>query len=201
MIGPNRNPRGRQVVGTVLAPRTSRPSMGQIDDIWKGLLIGTAPTFGSATISGSGWTISVSNYDTLTDYTVSTTAGSVSFASGTVTQSGLGYSTSATVTVTASKTGYTTVQASNTQTTSSAPTPPPPPPPPPDPCAGYVCVGCNAGNYLSAPCTYKGQILSCDAFAFGCPYGGWFNTYGDANCGCPATFANFAYCAGIAEGC
>lgn len=70
-----------------------------------------------------------------------------------------------------------------------------------NPCAGYTCVGCNAGNYTSSPCVYKGQILSCDAFAFGCSYGGWFNTYGDGNCGCGATFANFVYCAGIAEGC
>jgi len=71
----------------------------------------------------------------------------------------------------------------------------------PDPCAGYTCVSCNAGNYTSPPCAYKGQISSCDAFAFGCPYGGYFDTYGDANCGCPATFANFAGCAGFELGC
>lgn len=75
------------------------------------------------------------------------------------------------------------------------------PPPVFDPCAGYSCVTCNAGNYTSAPCAYMGQVLICDAFAFGCSYGGWFNTYGDANCSCPATFANFVYCAGIVEGC
>jgi hypothetical protein len=121
MIGPNRNPRGRQVIGTVLAPRTSRPSTGQIDDVWKGLLVGTAPTVSAATSNATGYTFTITNYNSNIFYTATTTAGTVSISTNTVTQAGLAYSFSTTVTLTASQDGYTARTATVTASSSAAP--------------------------------------------------------------------------------
>ena len=60
---------------------------------------------------------------------------------------------------------------------------------PPDPCAGYVCGSAYAYMYTFTDC-------SANSNAQGCFFGGIWNAYGDPNCGCPATFAAFQYCAG-----
>lgn len=58
-----------------------------------------------------------------------------------------------------------------------------------DPCIGYVCGSAYAYMYTFTDC-------SANSNAQGCFFGGIWNAYGDPNCGCPATFAAFQYCAG-----
>jgi hypothetical protein len=78
------------------------------------------PTFGAVTSTAGGFTFSITNYSASNGYTVSTTAGSASQTGGTVTQSGLGYSASATVSVYATRAGYETSDTATQAGTSSA---------------------------------------------------------------------------------
>ena len=65
------------------------------------------PTLSAATSTTGGFTFTITNYDALNSYTVSTTSGSVApVTSSTVTQSGLSSGASATVSVTATRSGY-----------------------------------------------------------------------------------------------
>jgi hypothetical protein len=65
------------------------------------------PTLSAATSTTGGFTFTITNYDALNSYTVSTTSGSVApVTSSTVTQSGLSTGASATVSVTATRIGY-----------------------------------------------------------------------------------------------
>jgi titin len=122
----NRNMQGGKSVVSDLAPRTIRTGSGQINDNWVGVFPPMPiPTFGSVTATSGGWAVSITNYDSAATYVVTTTAGSVSQLSGTITQSGLGNNTSATVTVTVSKTGYSSsiaVIAGTSQSQLAAPT-------------------------------------------------------------------------------
>ena len=149
MIGPNRVPRGRQVIGTVLAPRTSKASTGQIDDVWRGLLIGTAPTTSAATSNATGYTFTINNYNAAIFYSATTTAGTVSISTNTVTQAGLGYSTSTTVTLTALQDGYTATTASVTASSSAAP------------CVPAGCTPpCGTATFTGAT-TCGGSVICC----------------------------------------
>jgi len=70
---------------------------------------------------------------------------------------------------------------------------------PVNPCSGYVCqavtpaTGCFKYDFIDCAsplpqCTY-----------FGVFYGAYYFAYGDCNCNCPATFAQFQYCMGVAS--
>lgn len=65
------------------------------------------PTFGTVTRNVGGFSVSISNYDSLNSYSVSTSSGSVSRSGATITVTGLSAGGSATVSVVASRTGYT----------------------------------------------------------------------------------------------
>lgn len=65
-----------------------------------------APTFSASTATAGGWTATITNFNAANTYSLSTTAGSASQASGTITQSGLGNNASSTVTVTVSRSGF-----------------------------------------------------------------------------------------------
>lgn len=64
------------------------------------------PTLSAPTATTGGFTFTITNYNALNGYTLSTTAGSVSRSGGTVTQSGLANGASATVSVTATRTDF-----------------------------------------------------------------------------------------------
>lgn len=66
----------------------------------------SAPTFSAVTSTAGGWTATITNYDALNTYGVSTTAGSASQTLGSITQTGLGSNASATVTVSVSRVGF-----------------------------------------------------------------------------------------------
>ena len=74
-----------------------------------GLQSGVAMTFSTPVPTTGGFTVSVTNYDALWSYSVSTSAGSASIVTGAITQSGLGNNVTATVTVTATRSGYVTL--------------------------------------------------------------------------------------------
>ena len=85
---------------------------------------GTAlnPTFGIVTSNVSGFSASMSNYDSKFTYSASSTAGTASVGStGTVNVSGLTPGTSATVTVRTSRTGYSAGSGTVTGSPSTAP--------------------------------------------------------------------------------
>lgn len=195
MIGPNRNPRGRQIIGTVLAPRTSKPSSGQIDDVWKGLLIGTAPTTSAATATSTGFTFTITNYDANTNYSATTSAGTVSISTSTVTQAGLGYSTSATVTLTGSKDGYTSLTASVTGTSSAAPCVPAGCTPA---CGGYTysysttCATGQGGAQVAGSCGSPGCASGCRYWNRDCYVYSSQTCYD--NCGIPTTATCATFC-------
>jgi len=91
------------------------------------VIAGLIPTFSSVTTATTGFTVTVTNYNTSYTWAVTVTSpAAVTITSaGLITVSGLtGQGTQATVTVTTSRTGYTTQSASVTGST----TPPPPPP-------------------------------------------------------------------------
>lgn len=105
-MGANRQYYG--VIMQILAVATKRPQL-------------PVPTFSASSTITGGYTFTITNYDAANTYTVSTTAGSVVHSSGTVTQSGLGYSTSTTVTVVVNRSGYTSSSATTTGTSAGAP--------------------------------------------------------------------------------
>jgi len=68
-----------------------------------------------------------------------------------------------------------------------------------DPCAGYTCQAVNA----STGC-FKYDFIDCasplpQCTYFGTFYGAYYFAYGDCNCNCPATYADFQYCMGVAS--
>ncbi len=90
-----------------------------------GLTVPT-PTFSAVTSTDTGFTFTISNYDSNFSYAVSTTAGTVVRDGALVTQGGVSYSTSTTVTVTASKPGWISKSATRSGTSNAAPPAPPP---------------------------------------------------------------------------
>lgn len=79
------------------------------------------PTFSASSSTTGGYTFTITNYNALNTYVVSTTVGSVVESGGTVTQSGLGTSVTTTVTVTATRAGFTSATATTTGTSAGAP--------------------------------------------------------------------------------
>ena len=79
--------------------------------------------------------------------------------------------------------------------TTAPPTTAPPTTAPPttaNPCAGYTCV-----SYPTPPGNaYLYSFVDCspNSAAQGCFFGGYWSAWGDPNCGCPATFAQFQFC-------
>jgi hypothetical protein len=109
------------------------------------------PTLGAATSTSTGFTFAITNYSALNTYVVSTTAGSVSESSGTVTQSGLGYSTTATVSVYATRSGYQTSATEQKTATSSA-----------APCVPAGCTPpCGTATFSGAT-TCGGSVICCN---------------------------------------
>ena len=128
--------------------------------------------------------------------TASPGGATASGASSPITITGLSNGTAYTFTVTTvSNYGVTKVSSASSSVTPVAPPffPPffPPHFPPVfDPCAGYTCVSWPAaGMYLYSFVDYSGNSV-----AQGCFFGGNWNAFGDANCGCPATYAQFVSC-------
>ena len=78
-----------------------------------------APTFSASTATAGGWTATITNFNAANTYSLSTTAGSASQASGTITQSGLGNNVSSTVTVTVSRSGFVSNSATVSGTSQS----------------------------------------------------------------------------------
>ena len=131
------------------------------------------PTFTSATATNTGWYFTIGNYDAANTYTIGTTSGSVTRSGATVTQSGVGYSTTTTISITASRSGYVTSDTANQAGTSNAA--PPYFPPPCDPnCnfVGYTCVGTLSYEYYQAQCPAQ----PCE--------GGYNGAYRSGICGC-----------------
>lgn len=130
------------------------------------------PVLGAATSVSGGFTFAITNYSALNGYTVSTTAGSASQTSGTVTQSGLGFSQSATVSVYATRTNFITSDTATRAGTSSACIPAGCTPPcgsatlvSATPCGGNVIVcgtpGCTGGCLTYALDNYTYSQQSC----------------------------------------
>lgn len=86
-------------------------SVATVSTTGSALFDGAAPTFSSATQAVDGFSFTITNPDSASIYTVTTSAGSVALNGSTVTVTGLGGGKSAEVTVTATKTGYLTTQA------------------------------------------------------------------------------------------
>lgn len=123
------------------------------------------PTLSAATSTSTGFTFTITNYSALNTYVVSTTAGSVSESSGTVTQAGLGYSTSATVSVYATRTGYSNSDTvTRTGTSSAAPCVPAGCTPP---CGSYAysytttCATGQGGAQVPGSCGSPGCTSGC----------------------------------------
>ena len=126
-----------------------------------GGLTAPTPTFSAVTSTDTGFTFTISNYNSNFSYAVSTTAGTVVRDGALVTQGGVSYSTSTTVTVTASKPGWISKSATRSGTSNAAP--PAPPPCVPAGCTpacgaatftgatacggSYICCGCPGCNY------------------------------------------------------
>jgi len=100
----NRNTQGGKSVVFDIAPRSSRANTGQVHTNWVRVL--DTPVLSTATSVSGGFTFTITNYSASAGYILSTTAGSVSRSGATVTQSGLGYSVSATVSVTATESNF-----------------------------------------------------------------------------------------------
>ena len=79
------------------------------------------PTFSASSSTSGGYTFTITNYSALNTYIVTTTNGSIVESSGTVTQSGLVYSSTTTATVTATRAGYESATATTTGTSTGAP--------------------------------------------------------------------------------
>lgn len=147
----NRNTQGGKSVVSDLAPRTNRVSTGQVHSNWVGTSALDTPVLSAATSISGGFTFTITNYSALNTYVISTTAGSASQTSGTVTQSGLGYSTSATVSVTATRSGFTNSSTATRTGTSAA-------------CVPAGCSPpCGTATFSGAT-TCGGSVICC-----GCP--------------------------------
>jgi hypothetical protein len=158
------------------------------------------PTLSAATSIAGGFTFTITNYSALNSYTISTTAGSASQASGTVTQSGLGYSTSATVSVTATRVGFISSDtATRAGTSNAAP-----------PCVPAGCTPPCGSAILYTTVTCGGSVICCGCP--GCPSGcrQWVRDYYRYdpqtcydNCGVPttATCASFDVDSTVASSC
>ena len=155
------------------------------------------PTFGTVTSTAGGFTFSITNYSASNGYTVSTTAGSASQTGGTVTQSGLGYSASATVSVYATRAGYETSDTATQAGTSSA-------------CVPAGCTPPCGSAILYTSVTCGGSVISCGGP--GCTSGcvRWVRDYYRYdpqtcydNCGVPttATCASFDVDSTVASSC
>ena len=131
--------------------------------------------------------------------TASPGGATASGSSSPITVTGLSNVTAYTFTVTTvSNYGVTKASSASNSVTPVAPPffppffPPHFPPgfPPPNPCAGYTCVSYPTAN------TYLYSFVDCSAnsTAQGCFFGGYWSAWGDPNCGCPATFAQFQFC-------
>ena len=104
MVSRNRNMQGGKSIVFDLAPRTPRGNTGQVHN---GLVrVLDTPVLSTATSISGGFTFTITNYSVSSNYVLSTTAGSVARSGATVTQSGLGFSTSATVSVTATESNF-----------------------------------------------------------------------------------------------
>lgn len=162
MHRPIRNRTG-QAISNTIAPHSVRSSSGQIQSLWAGVTKLDTPVLGSATAVSGGFTFAISNYSALNSYTISTTAGSASQASGTVTESGLGYSASATVSVTATRSGYLDSDTATRTGTSSACVPAGCTPP----CGGYTysysttCATGQGGAQVPGSCGAPGCSAGC----------------------------------------
>ena len=142
------------------------------------------PTFSAATSTSTGFTFTISNYSALNNYFVSTTAGSASETSGTVTQSGLGYSTSATVSVYATRSGYqTSSTATITASSSAAPCVPAGCTPP---CGTATFTGATICGGSTICCGCPGCTTGCRKWALDC------YTYSQQSCvdNCGITYYN-----------
>lgn len=123
------------------------------------------PTLGTATATSTGFTFSITNYSALNTYVVTTTAGTASQTSGTVTQAGLGYSTSATVSVYATRAGFSNSDvATRAGTSSAAPCVPAGCTPP---CGAYTysytttCATGQGGAQVAGSCGSPGCLGGC----------------------------------------
>ena len=182
----NRNTQGGTSVSSgSLAPRTNRTGTGQIHSNWVGTSALDTPVLSAATSISGGFTFTITNYSALNTYVLSTTAGSASQTSGTVTQSGLGYSTSATVSVTATRSGFVTSATETRAGTSNAA----------PPCVPAGCTPpCGTATFSGAT-TCGGSVIGC--YMPGC-YGGcrrWAldcYTYSQQSCvdNCGITYYN-----------
>lgn len=131
------------------------------------------PTFTSATATNTGWYFTIGNYDAANTYTIGTTSGSVARSGATVTQSGVGYSTTTTISITASRSGFITSDTATQAGTSNAA--PPYFPPPCDPNCyfiAYTCVGTLSYQYYQSSCPAQ----PCE--------GGYNGAYRSGICGC-----------------
>jgi hypothetical protein len=126
------------------------------------------PTFTGVTSADGGWYFTIGNYDALNTYTISTTAGSVSRVGSTVTQSGVGFSTTTTISVTASRTGFLTSNTGSQAGTSNGC----------DPNCTFVGYTCDPGIPTLSYEYYQAQCPSqpCE--------GGYNPAYRSGVCGC-----------------
>jgi hypothetical protein len=149
------------------------------------------PTLSASTSTAGGFTFTITNYDAANTYTVTTSAGSVSRSGGTVTQSGLGYSVSATVSVTASRSGFVTSATATRAGTSNA-APPCVPAGCTPPCGSATFSGATACGGSVRVCDIPGCIGSCVRWALDC-YTYSAQTCYD-NCGVPTTATCSSFC-------
>jgi hypothetical protein len=141
-----------------------------------------------ATSTNGGFTFTITNYDAANSYTVSTSAGSASQTGGTVTQSGLGYSTSATVSVTATRSGYVS-SATATRTGTSNAAPPCVPAGCTPPCGTATFSGATTCGGSIRVCDIPGCLGSCVRWALDC------YTYSQQSCVDNCGITNYATCA------
>ena len=78
------------------------------------------PTFGTASLTTNGYTVSITNYDSNYTWSVQTSSGTAQIISGAVKVTGAAFATSVTATVTASRTSYVTGSANFAGTTLAA---------------------------------------------------------------------------------
>lgn len=105
----NRNTSGgTSVSGGSIAPRSKRSSAGQVHSLFAGASPQLAtPTFSAYSYGADGsFVFTITNYDSLNSYTVTSSAGTPVRSTNSITVSGLGNGGTATVSVTATRSGY-----------------------------------------------------------------------------------------------